>query len=180
MKRNIDQQQYNKLVANICQQIAKSEWRPNYVVGITRGGAIAAVMISHYFDIPMHALKVSLRRGKEDCESNLWMSEEAFGYDSLDSAPGSSNPELRSNILIVDDINDSGATFNWIIEDWQSNCLPNAPEWNNCIWNQNVKFAVLVDNQASNCNVAIDYVGMEINKAEHDEWIVFPYEDWWR
>jgi hypothetical protein len=23
------------------------------------------------------------------------------------------------------------------------------------------------------------YVGMEVNKAENNVWIEFPYEDWW-
>jgi len=38
---------------------------------------------------------------------------------------------------------------------------------------------VLVDNLASKCNVKMDYVGMEVNKAEKDVWIDFPWEDWW-
>jgi pyrimidine operon attenuation protein/uracil phosphoribosyltransferase len=47
------------------------------------------------------------------------------------------------------------------------------------VWNNNVKFAVLVDNLASQCEVKMDYVGMEVNKAENDVWIDFPWEDWW-
>jgi hypoxanthine phosphoribosyltransferase len=36
-------------------------WRPDYIVGLTRGGLVPATMLSHYLDVPMHALKVSLR-----------------------------------------------------------------------------------------------------------------------
>jgi hypothetical protein len=25
----------------------------------------------------------------------------------------------------------------------------------------------------------MDYVGMEVNKAENDVWVDFPWEDWW-
>jgi len=25
----------------------------------------------------------------------------------------------------------------------------------------------------------MDFVGMEVNKAEKDVWIDFPWEDWW-
>ena len=25
----------------------------------------------------------------------------------------------------------------------------------------------------------IDYHGMEINKNEEDQWMVFPWEEWW-
>jgi xanthine phosphoribosyltransferase len=176
----LDNKEVRHLVSKICRTISGSNWRPDYVVGITRGGLIPAVMISHWFDCPMETLNVSLRdntgRGPE---SNLWMAEDAFGYHRADlPEPGSSNPELRKNILIVDDINDSGATFNWIMEDWPSGCLPNDPAWSD-IWGNNVKFAVLVDNLASKCERKMDFCGREINKAEDDVWVDFPWEDWW-
>jgi xanthine phosphoribosyltransferase len=167
-KLTLDYNQYSKLVSNICRDITNSNWRPDYVVGISRGGLLAATMISHYFKIPMHPLEVSLRDGGETV-SNLGMAEDAFGYPRGD----------RKKILIVDDINDTGATFNWIMKDWPSGCFPNDPSWLT-VWNDNVKFAVTIDNLASNCNVKMDYVGMDINKAEDDVWIEFPYEIWWQ
>jgi len=173
---------FTALVANLCRDIANSGWRPDYVVGITRGGLLPAVMISHYFNIRCETLNVSLR-DKEDnnCESNLWMSEDAFGYVPLEeqkSVNGRSDESRRKNILVVDDINDTGATINWIMKDWSSSCLPNDDAWNS-IWNNNVRFAVVVDNLASNAIIKMDYVGMEVNKAEDDVWIEFSYENWW-
>ena len=176
-KQVITHEQYINLVSKICRDIAVDQWRPDYIVGITRGGLFPAVMISHYFDVPMRSLNVSLRDGGE-CVSDLGMAEDAFGYHRTDDLPGTSNPALRKNILIVDDINDSGATFNWIMRDWESGCLPMDPAWEN-IWDNNVRFAVVVDNLASQCSVGMWYVGMEINKAENDVWIEFPYEEWW-
>jgi xanthine phosphoribosyltransferase len=140
-----------------------SPWKPDYIVGITRGGLLPAVMISQWFNIPMHSLDVSLRDGR-DCVSNLGMAEDAYE---------------GKNILIVDDINDTGATLNWIMKDWPSGCHPDAIRWPG-IWNNNVKFAVVFDNLASKCNVAMDFCGEEINKAEDDIWIEFPYEEWWK
>jgi xanthine phosphoribosyltransferase len=166
------------LVSKICREISGSGWKPDYIVGITRGGLIPAVMISQWFDCSMAALKVSLR-DDNDCESNLWMAEDAFGYHRSDiPEPGTSNPALRKNILIVDDINDSGATFNWILSDWPGGCLPNDPAWKG-VWGNNVKFAVLVDNLASKCECKMDFCGREINKAEDDLWVDFPWEEWW-
>jgi uncharacterized protein len=174
----LDNEAVKNLTSRICRAIVGSRWHPDYVVGLTRGGLTPAVMISHWFDVPCETLKVALRDGGEP-ESNLWMAEDAFGYHRTDSPePGSSNPALRKNILIVDDINDSGATFNWIMKDWPGGCLPNDDAWKD-IWNNNVKFAVLVDNRASDCQRSMDYVGMEINKAEDDVWVDFPWEDWW-
>ena len=82
------------------------------------------------------------------------------------------------NILIVDDINDSGATLNWLINDWQTSCFKESLVWNN-VWNNNVKFAVIVDNLSSQFLREIDFSGMEINKAENNVWIDFPWENWW-
>jgi hypoxanthine phosphoribosyltransferase len=176
----LDNNQVKQLISRICRDIAGSQWRPDYVVGITRGGLIPAVMISQWFNCRMETLNVSLRDHEgHGPESNLWMAEEAFGYHRTDlPTKPESNPSLRKNILIVDDINDSGATFNWILDDWPGGCLPNHAAWKD-IWNNNVKFAVLIDNQASKCGVKMDFCGREINKAEDDVWVDFPWEDWW-
>jgi hypoxanthine-guanine phosphoribosyltransferase len=74
-------------------------------------------------------------------------------------------------ILIVDDIKDHGDTINWIVKDW------NLPE--NC-WGNNVRFAVMVDNAGRRALHEPDYVGVTINKTEKPEWVIFPYEDWWK
>jgi len=140
-----------------------SNWRPDIIVGIGRGGLLPAVMISQYFNIKMNSLDISLRDGG-DTVSNCGLAADA--YDG-------------ANILVVDDINDTGATFNWLMEDWRSSALPSAIRWDNDVWNKTVKFAVVVDNLASECNVKMDFAGMEVNKAEKDVWIEFPYEEWW-
>jgi hypoxanthine phosphoribosyltransferase len=117
----------------------------------------------------MYTLKVTLRDGvEEDCDHNCWMADDALGYGDagcLEDPP--------TNILIVDDINDSGATFNWIKNDWPSSCLPNNPEWAD-VWNKNVRFAVLVNNLAS--PFCVNYSSVEINKAEDPCWVDFPWE----
>ena len=192
-KRIINQQEFNGLVAKICRDITLSGWQPDYIVGLTRGGLIPAVMISHYLNIPMYSLGVSLRDNDMEPESNLWMAEDALGPRSRERFVEDANDiggilEAASslleegatykNILIVDDINDTGATFNWIMQDWPSGCFPEDPSWEE-VWNNNVKFAAVVDNLSSNCKVKMDYVGIEINKAENDVWVDFPWEDWW-
>ena len=176
-KRKIDWQEFQGLVGKICRDISLSNWRPDYIVGITRGGLLPAVMISQYFNVPCETLKVSLRDhgGEHATESNLWMAEDAFGhhiYDPMCSGSG------QKKILIVDDINDTGATINWILNDWPSGCFPSDERWPE-IWNQTVRFATVFDNLASEAAVKMDYVGEEINKAENPVWIDFPFEEWW-
>lgn len=158
----IDDTKFKGLVATICREIAADNWKPDYIVGLTRGGLLPAVMISHYLNIPMQSLDISLRDGGE-CVSNLGMGEDAFE---------------GKNILVVDDINDQGSTLNWIMNDWPSGCFPDDARWQT-VWGNNVRFAVVVDNLSSNCSVDMNYWGMEVNKAENDVWIEFPYEEWW-
>jgi hypoxanthine phosphoribosyltransferase len=159
----------------ILRQIHNDSWCPDYVVGLTRGGLVPANLISQYLDCPMHTLKVSLRDDTEQ-ESNLWMAEDAYGHEVFDAMCSNDG---RKNILIVDDINDSGATLNWIKQDWQSSCFPKDKRWKK-IWGNNVRVAVLVDNESSKSKLNVSYSAIDLNKAEEDLWIVFPWEDWWK
>lgn len=175
---------------DIARQLAKDQWRPDYIVGISRGGLIPATLLSHYLDVPMKPLQVSLRDGGE-CVSDCGMAEDALGYPkqerlifdendiaSILDAAGSllEEGENFKNILIVDDINDSGATIAWIKKDWPASCLPDDPDWEH-VWGNNVRFATLTNNLAS--SETVNYSVWEVNKAENDCWLVYPWEEFW-
>jgi hypoxanthine phosphoribosyltransferase len=173
-------QDVEKACVNIALQMYKDNWRPDYIVGITKGGNVPATILCNMLGIRGEALKVSLRDDKEgECESNCWMAEDAFGYvNEEDRKTYKSRWDIakRKNILIVDDINDTGATFNWIKQDWPSGCLPNEETWST-VWHNNVRFATITDNLASNFNNKVDYTVHEVNKAEEDVWLVYPWEN---
>ena len=164
-------------VLDIARQMSADNWKPDYIVGITRGGLIPATLLSQYTGIKMHTLNVSLRDSDTGPESNCWMAEDAFGYDTDTETTIKCNADLKKKILIVDDINDTGATLAWIKNDWRSSCLPSAVDWD-YVWGNNVRTAVLTDNLAS--KESVDYSVWEVNKAEEDCWLVYPWEEFWR
>ena len=140
-------EQIESMTQDILQQTRDKQF--DAVVGLTRGGLTPAVLISQYLDIPMHTLKISLR--DHVGEDNVVEARENFGVNS------------GKNILVIDDINDTGATLNYLQESWG---------------HDTVTYAVLINNEASDADV--DYSSININKMEDDVWIVFPWEDWWK
>ena len=108
----------------IIRDMAQDNWKPDYIVGLTRGGLVPATMLSHYLNVPMHTLHVSFRDDEGGPESNLWMAEDAYGYIPVEERTDAeieismmplkgdtSDPKKRNKILIVDDINDSASTL---------------------------------------------------------------------
>lgn len=150
-------QDIEDMTSDIIQQIAVDGdgFKPDYVVGLTRGGLIPATMISHYFQVPMHTLEIKLRDHAVKPESNKWMAQ-----DAVDG----------KKILIIDDINDTGDTLAWLKNDWDKSGKIN--------WESNIRFAVLIENEPSSFGDT-DYVSKSINKNENPQWIVYPWEEWW-
>ena len=87
----------------INRSIAISGWKPNAILGISRGGLIPAVHLSHYWDVPLETCQVSLRDEKHIDRTNKLMPLTIFNL-----------LEMSKNILVVDDICDSGKTFEYI------------------------------------------------------------------
>jgi hypoxanthine phosphoribosyltransferase len=152
------------LTQSIAHDIEADKWQPDYIVGITRGGLVPANLLSQYLGVKMYTLDVSLRDHADALgpESNCWMSE-----DALDG----------KRILIVDDINDSGETLDWIVNDWKRNNRPDSPEWEG-VFGKNVRVATLINKSSSNFT-AVSYFGKEIAEGKDNDWWVFPWEDWW-
>lgn len=147
-------------VQSIVRSMQLDSWRPDLIIGIDRGGLPISTMISHYLDLPHQSVKVSLR-DNADTESLLWAPEEV-----LDG----------KNILLVDDINDTGATQTWLRNDWASSVAGVCPDFD-AYWHDRVKWASLVENESS--KEYSDYYGRVVNKLEHDVCIDFPWESFW-
>jgi hypoxanthine phosphoribosyltransferase len=160
MKIYYSQRQIRDFQFEICRQIQQSGWRPELIVGLARGGLHPAVDLSHYFDIPMRAQAIQLRDGI--VEANEEISKMAYE---------------GQNILIVDDINDTGASLRHIMDLWQQTYRADDLATWESRWHNTIRSAVLINNADS--RMFVDYAGFEINKFENPEWCVFPWEHWW-
>ena len=141
-------QDIERMCLGILNQMYKDNWKPDYIVGITRGGNVPATIMSNILDVPCEALKVSLRDDSR-LQDDFWLKEHI----------------TDKNILIVDDINDTGATFKWIWDNWQLS-----------LQEHNVKFATLTENLPSIFG-QVSYYCHEVNKTEEDVWLVYPWEN---
>ena len=141
-------QDIEAMCTNIVKHMYADNYKPDYIVGITRGGNIPATIISNMLDIPCEAIKVSFRND-DRVETDFWLKQHV----------------LDKNILVVDDINDTGATFNWL---WDN--------WNLSEKEHSVKFATLTENTPSVFG-QVSYCVHEVNKTEEDVWLVYPWEN---
>ncbi len=121
------------------------KWQPNNIISITRGGLVPGVHLSHILNIRNTPVTWQTRDGAIR-ESIPYTSD----YDQ---------------ILIVDDINDTGMTFRQILDDVKSRGMD--PER----MRQNIKVVSLWNRYTSQFRV--DFT---TNKIDTDDWINFPWE----
>lgn len=123
------------------------EWKPDVIFGLSNGGVVPATLIAKYYNVPVRTVVIQLRDGIiEDLgsfRSSLW--EE---YANM-------------NVLVVDDINDTGSTFNTLLGN-----IDHYPT--------TIKTAVLHSNIGS--KFTVDVTSVVLDKEFDDVWIVYPWE----
>lgn len=136
-------------VRALARQIDETDWKPEFVIGIGRGGLTPAVFISHQLDVPMlsidHSSKVP------------GFADELLAKVAVKSAQG-------VRLLFIDDINDSGGTIDYMRRLLADNSCDVA----------NLRFAVLINNSRSKASV--EYWARKIDRDEDKRWFVFPWE----
>jgi xanthine phosphoribosyltransferase len=133
----------------VAARVEAGDWRPDFLVGIGRGGLVPAAYLSHRTGIPM--LSVDHSSG-----------EPGFADDLLAKLAAKMRQGL--NILIVDDINDSGTTIAF---------LRDAIAAYGGIADR-LRVAVLINNVRSRARA--DYWSQAIDRGEDKRWFVFPWE----
>lgn len=132
-------------IKDINEQILYTKWIPDIIIGIANGGSIPATMLSKISNIPCKIVTVQLRDGTI---------QETLDIDDIHSKYG-------KNILIMDEINDTGETLAWILDNWQ-------------LSTSDTKIATLTYNAGS--GIKTDFYHWKIDKRIDPVWIVYPWE----
>ena len=147
---------YNKTVEKLALMVHESGYRPTLLVGIMRGAAPMIDVLSRVFKLKCAYLAVESYSGKgvEDEQGDIVFSREM----------SSTVQEMKGNILLCDDLSDTGVTLNKSI-DWLKKYPPlkgNITE---------IKTAVLWKKKDSTFEP--DFCAQRLNS---NPWIVQPFE----
>ena len=152
----IDWKEYNLTTEKLAIQIHQSGYKPDMLIGIMRGGAPIIDVLSRIFKLKCAYLAVESYSGKgiEDQQGELVFSREM----------SSTVQDMKGNILLCDDLSDTGVTLNKSI-DW----LKNYPPLKGNI--KDIKTAVLWKKKDSTFEP--DFCAQ---KLDGNPWIVQPFE----
>lgn len=129
---------YENDIRQLAHDIKLSGQKYDYVVGLSRGGLVAGVHLSHIIDVPFVPLIWSGSTGQKDTDCEVLLT--------------------NANVLIVDDILDSGETIKEIF---------------NCYGHRH--FACLIYNKSNKAEIVPTFHGWMIDKAIDPRWVDF----WW-
>tara|TARA_B100001173_G_C15950629_1_gene531217 strand:- start:432 stop:890 length:459 start_codon:yes stop_codon:yes gene_type:complete len=141
-----NEEELRRDVSSLCRNIVLDKFDPQVIVGLSRGGLVPGVMMSHWFQKPFKPVQAALRDFQE------W---ENYLPRKTDE-----------RVLIVDDICDSGETFEKISEYIHKNNSKCDVRFASLIWNNEVDFEP-------------HYYSQEMAKDSQDIWVVFNWEQWW-
>lgn len=139
-------QDFDQDIKFLYANILASKWIPEYIVGVKRGGLIPAIKLSHLLNKPMVMMSCQLRD---------------FTDNSIKLLEAEYLPK-NQNILIVDDICDSGDTLSQIIIAFMQK------------GHYSLKTSALFYNTEQ--SFFVDYKARSLNRTKQKDWIVFPWE----
>lgn len=158
-KTYISAQQLLEDSFNLAIQIYESGFRPDYIVGVWRGGAPVGIAVQEMFDVlGVHCDHIAIRTSSYTGIGERSKQVKVHGLTYLIN-----RVESEQNLLIVDDVHDSGLSIQQTIVDLTERCKKNTPT---------IKVATPYYKPKNNkTNRVPDYF-----LYESDEWLVFPHE----
>ena len=141
---------YQKMAEYLALEI-KKDFVPCVIVGIVRGGLILTVQLSHLLGV-RNIDWIVARRTKSDKIGDFGEGVEIIGSGALDVKD--------KNVLLVDDIGDTGATINTALDVLKKK----RPK--------DIKVASLF--LKYHCKAKVDYY---CERVKNNKWIIFPWEN---
>jgi hypoxanthine phosphoribosyltransferase len=142
------------------RQILASDFRPNYIVGVWRGGTPVGIAVQELLDFygvetDHIAIRTSSYQGMRRAETPVRVHGQSYLTRSMNA---------EDSLLIVDDVFDTGLSVKAIIDSLQIRSRKNMPH--------DVRVATAYFKPKKNqTNFAPHYCAHET-----DEWLVFPHE----
>ena len=140
-------------------KVFESGYRPNYIVGVWRGGAPIGIAVQELFDVlGVESDHIAIRTSYYSSLGERNNSVQVYGLSYLIK-----KLESEDSLLIVDDVFDTGKSIDQIIEDLKKACKKNTPE---------IRIATPFFKPSQNkTKRKPDYY-----LHETDKWLVFPHE----
>lgn len=154
----VDWQDVQDKIRQLTEYLTKVKYKPQRILGVSRGGSVIAVMLSHFMNIngaDVDHIKVSSygedRQAKQPIISEMTLLQRGLWNNGA--------------TLIIDDLFDKGGTYNVLHKE-----LPYAKKA--FLWHKYPIQAVL-DSGLDNHNII--YKG---EYAYENDWLIFPWEEW--
>jgi hypoxanthine phosphoribosyltransferase len=140
-------------------QVFERGFRPDYIVGVWRGGAPVGIAVQELLDVVgVKSDHIAIRTSSYSAIGQRDKNVRVHGLTYLIK-----RLEAEDSLLIVDDVHDSGLSIEQIISDLKRACKKNTPE---------IRVATPFYKPKNNkTNRVPDYF-----LHESDEWLVFPHE----
>ena len=139
--------------------VYESGFKPNYIVGVWRGGAPIGIAVQEFLSVlGIKSDHVAIRTSHYSGINQQNQNVQVYGLNYVIR-----QLEAEDSLLIVDDVHDTGLSIQQIINDLRAACKKNTP----------------------NIKVATPYFKPTQNKTdrkpdfylhETDDWLVFPHE----
>ena len=140
-------------------QVYESDFRPDYIVGIWRGGAPIGIAVQEFFDLMgVESDHIAIRTSSYVGIGKREKTVRVYGLNYVIRQVESDN-----SLLMIDDVFDTGLSIQKVIGDVESACKKNTPK---------IRVAVPYYKPQNNLTERVpDYF-----LHETDKWIIFPHE----
>ncbi|MBB4212134.1 hypothetical protein EV659_108107 [Rhodothalassium salexigens DSM 2132] len=144
----------------LAMRILESGYRPSFIVGVWRGGAPVGIAVQEVFEyVGIETDHIAIRTASYGGGTEPSHEVQVYGLDHLVETIN-----YDDQLLIVDDVFDSGRSVRAVIEELRRRCRRNAP--------REIKVATVYYKPLKNRTDRVpDYF---IHETE--QWLVFPHE----